>query len=81
MSSPELDRLIVEHIVDLDSAATRTGPIEQRIWAAHAEALEDWSHANGWVGDFDIEKDLTAGAAHWEVDERKQAWFGMVLSA
>ncbi|GAW41164.1 hypothetical protein SH203_01567 [Brevundimonas sp. SH203] len=75
MSSPELDRLIVEHIADLDSAATRIDLIEERIWKAHAEALEDWSRAMGWGGDFDIEDDLIAAPAHWEVDESKQAWF------
>ncbi|WP_284876675.1 hypothetical protein [Brevundimonas sp. MEB006b] len=81
MSSPELDRLIVENILDLDSAANRVEPIEMRIWAAHAEAMESWSQDCGWVGEFDTDGDLIARPEAWETDGEKQAWFGLGFGA
>jgi|GEM_PF-5919076 len=77
MSTPELDRLIVEHINEIDGAATRIEGMERLIWQALADVLEDWCKANGWRGGFDIDDDLQIWPEHWEVDDQKQAWFGL----
>ena len=74
-ASPEVDRLIVEHMMDLDGAARRVEPMEKLVWRAHAETIEAWCEANGWAGDFDPEKALIATPPHWIVDGERQAWF------
>lgn len=75
MNTPELDRLLVENILDLDESVTRIGDLQDRIWEAHGKAAETWSQANGWVGEFDIENDLVVLPDGWTVDDTRQAWF------
>lgn len=77
MSTPELDRLIVEHITDLDGAATRSEAMERVIWQAQADALEEWAKEAGWRGGFAIDDDLQVWPEYWEVDGQRQAWFAL----
>jgi hypothetical protein len=52
MSSPELDALIVEHLVDLDRAAKRIADIESRLISSMNTRAQEWAERNGWIGDF-----------------------------
>lgn len=79
MNSPELDRLLVESILDLDASAHHIESLQDRIWQAHADTLETWSQSNGWVGEFDIVNDLVVLPDAWTVDDKRQAWFELTF--
>lgn len=54
MSSPELDALIVEHLVDLDRASKRIHAIEHRVFSAMNARAEQWMKRHDWIGEFAI---------------------------
>lgn len=58
MSSPELDRLIIEHLHDLDAAATRIDQLTEKVWKVQGETLQAWAAGSGWNGGFDPDDDL-----------------------
>jgi hypothetical protein len=53
MESPELDRLIVDHLVDIDAAAMRLTMVEREVFRALDVMAEEWAKKNGWEGGFD----------------------------
>ena len=54
MSSPELDSLIIEHLVDLDRAGKRIAAIEHRLFSAMNAKAEQWARRQNWKGEFEI---------------------------
>lgn len=75
MSTPELDRLIVEHLADLDAAAHRIEQLEARAWAALAKEMATWAATAGWNGVFDTGGDLQVSPPEWTVPGERRAWF------
>ena len=88
MATPELDRLIVEHLADIDAAAKRLYALQGEIFEALGAAAEDWAGKNGWLGKFDyLNEEFWLAPADWrtpgteEEDNVFQAWFQMELGA
>jgi hypothetical protein len=52
MALPELDKLIVEHLADIDATAKRLWEIETQVFAAISAAANAWAKKEGWVGEF-----------------------------
>lgn len=70
----ELDRAIVENLLDLDDAAKRIEALGSRIWTQLCDTAEAWSSDNGWTGAFDPE-DLWVSPAVWCPAGEAEAWF------
>lgn len=75
MDNPDLDRLIVENIADLDASARRIEAMAERVWEAQAETLKAWCTEKGWLGDLDPTEDLSVWPSYWAVDGKPQAFF------
>lgn len=75
MSTPELDRLIVEHLADLDAAAHRIEQMEARLWVSFASVMATWAATAGWEGVFDTSGELQLSPREWTVDGERRAWF------
>jgi hypothetical protein len=85
MASPELDKLIVEHLGDIDAAVKRLDALEKEIFGEIDAAAASWAEKKGWVGKFDyIADELWLAPPEWrtlgeEDDEDFQARFQMEL--
>lgn len=75
MDTSQLDRLIVEHLSDLDSAAGEIDRIEDRIWTAMSERMEEFASSMGWGGQYEIEDELSVHPPEWTADGARLAWF------
>jgi hypothetical protein len=88
MAFPELDKLIVEHLADLDASAKRLHQLEKEVFGAIATSAEDWAKKEGWVGGYDyLEGVFWVAPPEWrtpDTEESKdifQAWFQMGVGA
>jgi hypothetical protein len=88
MAVPELDKLIVEHLADIDAAVKRLEALEAEVFGALDSAAKNWAEKNGWAGKFDyLESGLWFAPPEWRVpgteeDEKKfQARFEMEVGA
>jgi hypothetical protein len=70
-----LDRLIIENLADLDSAAQRIDEIEERIWKAIGAEIEAWGAKNRWEVAADPEDAFEASPPAWVDEEDQRAWF------
>ncbi|QYC11510.1 hypothetical protein [Brevundimonas nasdae] len=77
MNNPDLDRLIVESVVDLDAAATRMDQLQSLLWDAQATTLRAWAASNGWLGEFDPKGDLRVWPKPWDGDGVPKAAFSL----
>ncbi|HEY1933475.1 MAG TPA: hypothetical protein VGG99_15795 [Acetobacteraceae bacterium] len=88
MAVSELDKLIVEHLADIDAAVKRLEALQAEVFGALDSAATDWARKNGWAGKFDyLESGLWFAPPEWRVsgteeDEMKfQARFEMEVGA
>jgi len=85
MLSNELDRMLIEHLGDLDDGASRMERLQEEIAKAIDDLIEEWATAKGWVtGEETWTHDLEAAVAlpHWFTDEKKWlAWFELGFAA
>jgi len=88
MAVPELDKLIVEHLADIDAAAKRLSALDFEIFHALDSVAKDWATKTGWSGNFDYMKTgLWLAPPEWRVpgtekDEKKfQARIEMEVGA
>ena len=66
MALPELDKLIVEHLGDIDATAKRLWEIETQVFAAISAAANAWAKKEGWVGEFNYpNKTLWLAPPEW----------------
>lgn len=77
MDTSQLDRLIVEHLSDLDSAAGEIDRIERRIWTAMSGRMKEFASSMGWAGQFDIKDILWVCPPEWMADGRPIARFNL----
>jgi hypothetical protein len=75
MDTSQLDRTIVEHLSDLDSAAGEIERIERRVWEAMSERMEEFASSAGWAGQYQIDDDLSVHPPEWTADGARLAWF------
>lgn len=75
---PELDRLILEHLGDLDATAKHIEVVEVRVWAEIAERVEQWAAGKGWIGSYDVDDDIWVAPIEWQQgDDDPLAWFAI----
>ncbi|MCX5580792.1 hypothetical protein [Kaistia terrae] len=70
----ELDKLIVENLLDLDQAAKRVDALGDQIWKQIYETFENWAMGRGWRGSSD-EDDPWVAPKNWVADKEREAWF------
>lgn len=75
MDTSQLDQLIVEHLSDLDSAASQVHRIERRVWTAMARLVEAKASSLGWAGEFDIDGHLWLCPPVWMVEGDAVGYF------
>lgn len=76
MDTSQLDALIVEHLADLDAAASHVHQVEERIWAKMGETIETWAKGSDWKGSFDRDVDgLWLAPPEWASEGEEVAWF------
>jgi len=79
--SNELDRLIIEHIADLDEGAKRLQLLQTKVAEAIDTLVQDWAEDKGWIaGDGTWNDDGDAGVCppSWRPDgETWLAWFNL----
>jgi hypothetical protein len=54
MATPELDKLIVDHLADLDAAAIRLTDLGGEVCDKIDEAAAEWAGEKRWLGNFDF---------------------------
>jgi hypothetical protein len=88
MSSPELEKLLVEHLSDMDSAAKQITMLQIKVFRELGELVERWTTKTTWSGKFDyMEDELWLAPEDWrspgtDKDEHRfQAWFQMEVGA
>jgi hypothetical protein len=75
MNTYQLDKLIVEHLTDLDVTAKRIEAIEKRIWHSMGDAIKKWLKANQWDGEYDVDDDFWVAPKSWVIDNAWEARF------
>ena len=81
----ELDRMLIEHLGDIDDGARRLEILQDKIAAAIDDLVQEWATAKGWkTGDETWRDDWDASVAlpHWFTEEEKWlAWFTLGFAA
>lgn len=75
MDTSQLDRIIVEHLSDLDAAAGEIDRIERRIWTAMSGRMKEFASSMGWAGQYEIQEDICVHPPEWAADGARLAWF------
>lgn len=70
----DLDRVIIDNLLDLDDTAKRIEELSDRVWAEICESMESWASKNDWKGDYDVD-DPWLTPADWFTDEEPDAFF------
>lgn len=52
MPSRELDKLIVDHLADIDAAAMALSALEAEVFSAIDGAASAWANERAWIGEF-----------------------------
>ena len=94
MIQPDLDSLIIKHLVDIDRTAMRLNVIEEELFAAMAEMAEDWAEKASWAGDCSYHRgggwdgwDFWIAPSEWrtrgppEHSDEFDAWFALDVGA
>lgn len=81
MFTNELDKLIIEHIADLDEGAKRLQLISSKVGDAIDSVVQDWAAAHGWIagdGGWNDDNDTWVCLPSWRTDEDTWlAYFGL----
>lgn len=79
MDSAELDRLLIEHLGDLDDGAKRLEMLQNTVAEAVDDLVEEWTKTKGWLkGDetWQTHKDVSVALRHWLTEKDEWlAWF------
>jgi hypothetical protein len=87
MTSPELEKLLVEHLSDIDSAVKQTKILERRVFSEIDEMIKAWAARTTWSGTFDyIDDKLWLAPDDWRSSDETdkgdfQAWFELDVAA
>lgn len=78
MDTSELDRLIIEHLADLEATGRRIEAIETRIWQVIGDRAKAFAKGRGWTGGFDAsDEDIWLAPAVWrQGDYMARFYFG-----
>jgi len=79
MGSPEMDGLIVRHLVDIEEAGKRAFVLDAEVFKALAKTAEKWTAKTAWEGDSNIDEDnLWLAPLKWklagETEEGEADW-------
>ena len=78
MTSTELDKLLIDHLADLDDAIMRVGILDAKVTAAIDGIAEEWAAQNGWVGLFNWKREIAVAPPEWRPSEDDwRAWFSL----
>lgn len=81
MFSNEIDRLLIQHIGDLDDGARRLGILQERVASTIDDVFNEWLDVKGWFpdgGHWKVRQDAALAPKHWVADEIKWlAWFSL----
>lgn len=75
-TEPELDKLIIENIADLDAAAKRADVLVAEIWMEVIERLQSWATDQGWWASQDP-ADPSVAPPDWVDGDQFFAWFNV----
>jgi len=65
MSSPELDKLIIDNWGDLEAARGRADEIEEVVFDAVNQGVKAWCDARGWSGKFKAPASMWLAPPQW----------------
>ncbi|MGO6790984.1 hypothetical protein ACCT17_33685 [Rhizobium ruizarguesonis] len=81
MFSNEIDKLIIQHLDDLDDGARRLTRLQDRVADVIDETFNDWLDAKGWYpdsGEWRQRQDAAIAPRNWISEDNKWlAWFGL----
>ncbi|TAV40932.1 hypothetical protein [Rhizobium leguminosarum] len=81
MFSNEIDKLIIQHLDDLDDGARRLTRLQDRVADVIDETFNDWLDAKGWypgAGEWKQRQDAAIAPRHWISEDNKWlAWFSL----
>jgi len=80
MNSPNLERLLIEHLADLDDGVKRLRRLSNYIGKEMQMVVDAWARNNGWVQaeDWSADEQTSVGLPHWLVENKWKAWFCLV---
>ncbi len=85
MFSNELEKLLIEHLADLDEGVRRLEMLQSNVAEAIDQGVADWTSQTAWVkgeGTWKDAWDASVGPPHWlDADGKWLAWFELSFGA
>lgn len=77
MTSTNLERLLIEHLADLDDGVKRLQRLQNFIGSKMQLAVDNWAKTNGWAqaDDWNSDEETSVGLPYWFDDTTWKAWF------
>jgi hypothetical protein len=76
-TEPELDKLIIDNIADLDATAKRIDALVGEFWGEVSGHLQSWAKENGWLASQDPDDPWVAPPEWFQGDDDYFAWFSV----